>query len=193
MPGMPRIPCGSFPAAEYRLTVPKTLLDTEYELVKDDSAATNDEMEKGGYTSGPNERNVKGAVGTYSGTSTESDGATSPKLVLSGMHGQFKDPAQSRTSLLDGMRKADGISEPNPPKTVTPPGSDLDLTCTVFLSEDQGTTSTLPVCAWGDENTAAYVAFVTPGETQQDPDSVDLDAAAKTVLKVREEVRQPIG
>lgn len=59
---------GSFPAAEYRLTVPKTLLDTEYELVKDDSAATNDEMEKGGYTSGPNEWvHLATNDGTYDG------------------------------------------------------------------------------------------------------------------------------
>ena len=91
------------------------------------------------------------------------------------------------------MRKAEGITEPNPPKTITPSGSDVDMSCTVMLSTDKEGTSTVPVCAWGDDNTAAYVAFLTPASAKQDPNAVDLNAVAQQTLKVRAEVRRPIG
>ncbi|MGW0703785.1 hypothetical protein ACWD0A_31665 [Streptomyces sp. NPDC002867] len=178
-----------FPAAEYRLTVPKTLLDGEYELIKDGSSEANADMEKSGYGPGPDARNIKAVRGSYNGTSATGNSG----LVLIGMYGQFRNPAQPRDSLLDGLRKGDGMSEPKPAKTVTPPGSDVDLECTVMLSKDEDGTATVPVCAWGDANTAAYVAFLTPADAAQDPDSVDLDAIAQQVVKVREEIRQPIN
>jgi hypothetical protein len=179
----------TFPEAKYRLTVPKTLLSNKYKLIKDGSANADADAKKSGYGAGPDARNVKATLGSYTGTATDAPRG----LVLTGMYGQFNDPAQARESLLNGMRKADGMSEPNPPRTITPPGSDVDLTCSVMLSKDADGTSTVPVCAWGDENTAAYVALLTPADAKQDPDSVDLNATAETVLKVREEVRQPIG
>ncbi|MBT2364961.1 hypothetical protein J7E88_06395 [Streptomyces sp. ISL-10] len=178
-----------FPAAEYRLTVPRTLLDGEYELIKDSSAEANADAERSGYGAGPDARNIKGILGSYNGTSTTGNSG----LVITGMYGQFRNPAQPRDSLLDGMRKGDGMSEPEPAKTITPPGSDVDFQCTVMLSKDEDGTSTVPVCAWGDENTAAYVAFLTPASAAQDPDTVDLDAIAQQTLKVREEVRKPIN
>jgi hypothetical protein len=67
------------------------------------------------------------------------------------------------------------------------------MKCTVMLSTDEEGTSTVPVCAWGDDNTAAYVAFLTPASAKQDPGAVDLNATAQQVLQVRDEVRQPIG
>lgn len=178
-----------FPAAEYRLTVPQTLLDGDYELIKDGSSEANADMEKSGHGAGPDARNIKAIRGSYNGTSTDGNSG----VVLIGMYGQFRYPAQPRDSLLDGMRKADGMSEPKPARTITPPGSDVDLECTVMLSKDEDGTATIPVCAWGDENTAAYVAFLTPAAAAQDPDSVDLDAIAEQVAKVREEARQPIN
>ncbi|MFF8845629.1 hypothetical protein ACF08N_23405 [Streptomyces sp. NPDC015127] len=178
-----------FPMAAYRLTVPKTLLDGEYELIKDGSSEANADAEKSGYGAGPDARNVKAVLGSYNGTSsTRQSGA-----VITGMYGQFRNPEQPRDSLLDGMRKGDGMSEPKPARTITPTGADVAFKCTVMLSKDTDGTSTIPVCAWGDENTAAYVAFLTPASDAQDPDSVDLDAIARQVQKIREEVRQPIG
>ncbi|MFF3454602.1 hypothetical protein ACFYXH_09745 [Streptomyces sp. NPDC002730] len=182
-------PAKTFPEAKYRLTVPKTLLANEYKLVKDGSADADAEAQKKGYGAGPDARNVKAVIGSYTGTATDA----ARGLVLTGMYGQFNDPDQARDSLLDGMRKADGMDEPNPPKTITPPGSDVDMTCTVMLSTDKDGTSTVPVCAWGDDNTAAYVAFLTPASAKQDPDTVDLNATAQQALKVRGEVRLPIG
>ncbi|MFF4230988.1 hypothetical protein [Streptomyces sp. NPDC001820] len=182
-------PARTFPEAKYRLTVPKTLLANEYRLVKDGSADADADAQKKGYGAGPDARNVKAVIGSYTGTATDAPRG----LVLTGMYGQFNDPAQPRESLLDGMRKADGMDEPNPRKSITPPGSDVDMTCTVMLSTDEEGTSTVPVCAWGDDNTAAYIAFLAPASAKQDPDSVDLDATAEQVLKVRAEVRRPIG
>ncbi|MEV4333324.1 hypothetical protein AB0K02_22710 [Streptomyces sp. NPDC049597] len=174
--------------ATHRLTVPQTLLDGEYELIKDGSSEANTDMEKSGHGAGPDARNIKAVVGSYNGTSsTRQSGA-----VLTGMYGQFRNPEQPRDSLLDGMRKGDGMSEPKPARMLTPPGSDVEFRCTVMLSKDTDGTSTVPVCAWGDDNTAAYVAFLTPASDAQDPDSVDLEDIAQKTLKIREEVRQPI-
>ncbi|MGW8888330.1 hypothetical protein [Streptomyces sp. NPDC055749] len=178
-----------FPAATHRLTVPKTLLDQRYKLINDGSADADAEAKEGGYGDGPDSRNTKASIGSYNGSSTDApDG-----LILTGVHGQFKDPAQVRDGLLKGLRGSEGMSEPNAPKTITPPGSDVGMTCTVLLSKDEDGTSTVPVCAWGDENTAAYVAFLTPAQSSKDPDSIDLEETAATTLKVREEARQPIA
>ncbi|MEV7870216.1 hypothetical protein AB0P17_29915 [Streptomyces sp. NPDC088124] len=179
----------AFPAATYRLTVPKALLSDGYTLVEDGTAETNDQLEQEGYGDGPDSRYTKGILGSYTGTATDAQSG----LVLAGTYGQFKNPSKERESLLSGMREADGMSEPSPPEIITPEGSDIDLHCTVMLSDDEGTTSTVPVCAWGDENTAAYVAFFGSEDATRDPESVDLDATAQKVHEIRDEVRQRIG
>ncbi|MFF3321540.1 hypothetical protein [Streptomyces sp. NPDC002889] len=182
-------PAQTFPEATHRLTVPKTLLADEYKLIKDGSADADAEFKREGYGVGPDSRNVKTVLGSYTGTAVDAPRG----VVLAGVYGQFNDPDQARDSLLNGMRKGEGMEEPKPPKTIRPHGSDVDMSCTVMLSTDKDGTSTVPVCAWGDDNTAAYVAFLTPASAKQDPDSVDLNATADQVLQVRDEVRQPIG
>ncbi|MER6615956.1 hypothetical protein [Streptomyces xantholiticus] len=180
----------AFPAAEYRLTVPKELLGGEYTLIKDGSAEADADLQKdSNYSRDPDLRDPRASRGSYNGTATDARRG----LVLIGLHGRFRDPAQVRDRLLDGMQKADGMSESRPPRTVRASGSDVDLRCAVLLSKETDGTSTVPVCAWGDGNTAAYVAFLTPADAAQDPESVDLDATAKKVLQVREETRTPIG
>lgn len=183
-------PDAVFPPAEYRLTVPKELLDGEYALIKDGSADADADLQKdAAYSRDPDLRDPRASLGSYNGTATDARRG----LVLTGLHGRFRDPAQVRDSLLDGMGKADGMSEARTPETVRPAGSDVDLRCAVMLSKDTDGTSTVPVCAWGDGNTAAYVAFLTPADAAEDPDSVDLEATARKVLQVREETRTPIG
>lgn len=49
------------------------------------------------------------------------------------------------------------------------------------------------MCAWGDGNTAAMVAVVRAGDATKDPDAIDLEKSAEETLKVRAEIRQPIG
>ncbi|MFK0046451.1 hypothetical protein ACIQU4_20565 [Streptomyces sp. NPDC090741] len=175
-----------FPAAKYRLTVPKTLLGGAYTLSEDLSQTQGKEAIKG-YD--PQIRNPKPATGRYtSGSPTEADGV----LVLSGMYGQFKDPADARRKMMDGASKADGAKTAVHPRDITPTGTGITVTCQVLTSAQEGETTTLPMCSWADENTSAAVALVTPETARQDPASVDLDGLARTTLKVRAEARQPI-
>ncbi|KOU21253.1 hypothetical protein ADK52_24325 [Streptomyces sp. WM6372] len=176
-----------FPEAKYRLTVPKTLLGGSYALAEDLSQTQGKEAIKG-YD--PDIRNPEPATGRYtSGSPTEPDGV----LVLSGMYGQFKDPADARRKMMDGAAKADGAKTAVPPRDITPTGTGITVTCQVLTSVEQGETTTLPMCSWADENTSAAVAAVTPETARQAPASVDLDGLARTTLKVRAEARQPIN
>ncbi|UQX04409.1 hypothetical protein [Streptomyces sp. RerS4] len=176
-----------FPAATHRLTVPQTLLDGKFQLVEDLSQTQGAAALKGTYD--PKVRNPKPAVGQYtSGPPTEASA-----LVISGMYGQFKDPASARRKMAAGATDADGATLAVPARDVTPPGSDITLTCQVLTSKQNGITATLPMCAWADGNTAASVAVVTPETTLQPPASVNLVKIAETTLKVRTETRQPLG
>ncbi|MFD4141883.1 hypothetical protein [Streptomyces sp. NPDC058572] len=64
---------------------------------------------------------------------------------------------------------------------------------TVMPSSDEDGTSSVPVCAWDNDNTATHVAFLTRAFAKQYSESVDLNSAAEQVLQVRDEARQPIG
>ncbi|OEJ25032.1 hypothetical protein AS594_11585 [Streptomyces agglomeratus] len=176
-----------FPAAKYRLTVPKTMLDGEFKLAQDLSQTKGKEALAGTYDS--KIRNPRPVVGQYtSGTPAELG-----VLVISGMYGQFKDPESARAKMMAGAEEGEGAAVAVPAKDVTPAGSGITLTCQVLTSTQSGATVTMPMCAWADENTGASVAVVTPETSKQDPASVDLEKIAETTLKVREESRQPIG
>ncbi|MGW0390993.1 hypothetical protein ACWDYJ_08825 [Streptomyces sp. NPDC003042] len=176
-----------FPDAAYQLTVPETVLDGTFELAQDLSQTKGQEALDGAYDA--KVRNPKPAVGQYT---SDSPTGTSV-LVFSGMYGQFKDPASVRRKMMAGAADADGATLAVPARDITPAGSGMTLTCQVLTSAQEGATATLPMCSWADENTGASVAIITPETSLQDPRSVDLDEAAKTTLKVREEVRRPIG
>ncbi|GHB43773.1 hypothetical protein GCM10010347_11230 [Streptomyces cirratus] len=176
-----------FPAAEYQLTVPKTMLSGTYQLSQDASQTKGKEIVDGAYD--PKVRDPKPVVAQYA----SADSATDPGvLVVSGMYGQFKDPAGARRKMIAGAQEGDGAQLAVPPKDITPTGSDVTLTCQVLTSLQNGTKVPLPMCAWADANTAATVAVVTAGTTLQDPASIDLDRMAETTLKVRTEARQPL-
>ncbi|MFE2166131.1 hypothetical protein ACFXB3_13835 [Streptomyces sp. NPDC059447] len=176
-----------FPAAEYRLTVPKTLLAGEFVLAQDLSDSEGGKAIKNSYD--PKIRNPQPVVGQYTSTTAKGPGV----LVVSGMYGQFKDPAGARRKMLAGAADADGASVAVPARDVTPPGFDITVSCEVLTSKQDGVTVTLPMCAWADGNTGASVAVVTPETSQQAPGSVDLAKVAETTAKVRAEARQPIG
>lgn len=175
-----------FPEAEYRLTVPKTLLDGEYELAQDLSQTEGEEALAGTYD--PKIRNPEPVVAQYTAGSGEGLGV----LVLSGMYGQFKDPATARAKMLSGAADAKGATLAVPPREITPAGSGVTVSCQVLTSSQGGTRTTVPMCAWADGNTGASVGVVTPESAQQDPKSVDLGAVAETTLAVRAETRQPL-
>ncbi|MFJ8011525.1 hypothetical protein [Streptomyces sp. NPDC096339] len=176
-----------FPAAEYRLTVPKTLLAGEFELAQDLSEGEGGKAIKNSYD--PKIRNPQPVVAQYGSASAKGPGV----LVLSGMYGQFKDPSGARRKMLAGAADADGATVAVPAREITPPGSDITVSCEVLTSKQDGATVTLPMCAWADGNTGATVAVVTPETSLQAPGSVDLAKVAETTVKVRAEARQPIG
>ncbi|MFG2488472.1 hypothetical protein ACGFSI_37720 [Streptomyces virginiae] len=176
-----------FPEARYRLTVPKTLVDGKYQLVQDHSDTEGKKALKGTYDS--KIRDPKPVVGQYAFESPKESGA----LVVSGMYGRFKDPAGARRKMLSGAADAEGSSLGAPARDITPTGSDVTLSCQVLTVRQGGVESSLPMCAWADENTGASVGIVGQETALQKPGSVDLVKAAETTLKVRAEMRQPIG
>ncbi|MFD9409743.1 hypothetical protein ACFWBN_22380 [Streptomyces sp. NPDC059989] len=176
-----------FPEAQYRLTVPKTMLDGKYELVQDLSETEGKKALKGTFDS--KIRNPKPVVGQYTSNSPKGVSA----LVISGMYGQFKDPEGARRKMLDGAADAEGASLAVPARDITPAGSDVTVSCQVLTMRQGGAESSLPMCAWADGNTGASVGVFTPEIAQQKPGSVDLAKVAETTLKVRAESRQPIG
>ncbi|MEU2249868.1 hypothetical protein [Streptomyces sp. NPDC019224] len=175
---------GGFPAAEYRLTVPKTLLNGEYTLHADTSATDGKDIEE---TYDPSIRDAKAVVTQY----TSNSGGT---VVVSGMWGRIRSPEFSRDKILEGAAEADGMTVAVPAREFTPEGYGITIACEIVRSKDDGIGgNTLPMCAWGDDNTASLVAVVTAGTALQDPDEVDLDKAARQAAQVRKEMRRPLG
>ncbi|MET8330019.1 hypothetical protein [Streptomyces sp. NPDC005181] len=174
---------GGFPEAEYRLTVPNKLLDEEYTLAEDTSSTDGKEVEE---VPDPSVRDVQAVVTQYAS-------AKGGVLVISGMWGRIKMPEFTRDKILEGAAGEKGMTVVVPAKEFTPAGYDIAVACQVVTSKDAGVTSTIPMCAWGDDNTAAFVGLVTPKTAVQDPKSVDLEQAAADTAEVRAESRKPIG
>lgn len=174
---------GSFPEATHRLVVPKTLLAGEYTLVADLSETEGKEIED---TPDLTVRDAEAAVGQYSG---KDDSA----LVVSGMHGRIKNAEQTRSSILRGAATEKGSTLVVRPREFTPAGYGVTISCQVTTSKDGLATTTLPMCAWGDDNTAAAVARVTPESATADPKDIDLAELAETTARIRAEIRKPIS
>ncbi|MEW2631844.1 hypothetical protein AB0903_09325 [Streptomyces sp. NPDC048389] len=176
-----------FPAAEYGLTAPKTLLDGTYELADDQSARRQEQLE----SSPVDESTIRDPQATVAQYTSVSEGGV---LVISGMHGRIKDPATAREKILDGAATAEGATLSVPAKDFTPAGSEVTITCQVVtMAQDGGGTTPLPICAWADDNTNASVSVITAAGATQSPEKIDLAAAAETTAKVREETREPLG
>lgn len=173
---------GGFPEAEYRLTVPKKLLDDEYTLLKDSSSTEGKEIEQ---TYDPTIRAPKAVVSQY----TSKSGGT---LIISGMWGRIKTPEFARDTMLKGATQNQGMTVAVPAREFTPEGYGITVACQVVQSQDGAISSTLPMCAWGDDNTASFVAVVTAETALQDPQEVDLAETARQAAQIREESRTPI-
>ncbi|SEC54572.1 hypothetical protein SAMN05216483_1911 [Streptomyces sp. 2131.1] len=174
----------AFPPAEYRLTVRKTLLNDEYTLQADTSATDGKEVEE---TYDPSIRDAKAVVAQY----TSKSGGT---VIVSGMWGRIKSPKFARDKILEGAAEADGVTVAVPAREFTPAGYGITVACEVVRSKENGIGgSTLPMCAWSDDNTGALVAVVTAETALQDPAEVDLAEAARQAAQVRKEMREPIG
>ncbi|MEU6670743.1 hypothetical protein [Streptomyces sp. NPDC046727] len=174
-----------FPAAENKLTLPKSLLDGKYELSQDLSGSEGKKIESeadGAWDA----KDTHGVVGSYSLGGDETKGT----LVISGFYGRFKNTADARRNMMKGAAEGDGAK-------VAVPAKDFDLdvtvTCQVVTQEQLGSKINVPMCAWADGNTGATVAEVQTENLTQDPSEVDLEAFAKNTLKIRAEAVKPIG
>ncbi|MFJ6660929.1 hypothetical protein ACIQNG_31960 [Streptomyces sp. NPDC091377] len=176
----------SFPEAEYRLAVPETLLEERYQLADDlsdtEGQAIEDEAE-GAWDA----KDTTAVVATYSLGGDEAKGT----LVVSGMYGRFQNTDTARGNMMEGAGEAEGTTVAVPPKDFDLEGT--TVTCEVLTQDQLGSKITIPTCGWVDGNTGASVAEVTPETIAMDPQEVDLEAAAKVALQVREEMREPIG
>ncbi|MFI8913543.1 hypothetical protein ACIGW4_18290 [Streptomyces sp. NPDC053513] len=174
---------GSFPEATHRLVVPETLLAGRYTLVSDLSDTQGKEIED---TPDFTVKDARAAVGQYGGKG----GAT---LVLSGMYGRIKNGEATRASILRGAATEKDSTLVVRPRDFTPAGYGVTVRCQVTTSKGGLGTTTLPMCAWGDDSTAAAVALVTPETATTDPKDIDLAELAETTVKIRAEVRKPLG
>lgn len=172
-----------FPEATHKLVVEKTVLEGEFTLTKDMSDTEGKKIED---TPDASVRDGRAVVAQYG---SEENGM----LVLSGMYGRFAGPALMRSKMMEGAAEADNAKVVVPPKEFTPEGYDVTVECQVVQSKEIGLTVNMPMCAWGDENTAATVAVIRPAELNEAAGSLDLARIAEDTAKVRSEIRKPIS
>ncbi|MFD3653993.1 hypothetical protein ACTU45_18445 [Streptomyces sp. 24-1644] len=172
----------AFPEAEYKLVVPKKVLDDEFTLAQDASDTEGKKIED---TPDASIRDGKAVVAQYT--------ASTSALVLSGMHGRLAAPSFMRGKIMEGAAEAEGSTVVVPAKEFKPEGYDITIECQVVQSKEGGMTNNIPMCAWGDPNTAAMVAVVRPENVAKDAKSIDLAKVAEETAKVRSEIRKPIG
>ncbi|PRH80170.1 hypothetical protein C6N75_05505 [Streptomyces solincola] len=178
---------GAFPKAEYKLTVPKSLLDGEYTLLQDLSGT------EGAALTGKTSADTR-ADGAAIGQYTAQGEQGGKVIVLSGFHGQVKKPHLERGSVLRGAATAENATVAKPAEDVTPTGSDTAIECAVLSAEGaDGSPVLFPMCAWGDANTVAGVAFMDTAATDAQAGDFDLAEAAERTVAIRAEVRTPIG
>ncbi|MFD7295494.1 hypothetical protein ACFV9W_19590 [Streptomyces sp. NPDC059897] len=179
-----------FPEAEYKLTLPKTVLDAKYELAEDMSASKGSQIE--GEAEGAwDAKDIKAVVGQYTLGGDQTKGV----LIVSGMYGRLKNTDEARDNMMKGAGESANATVAVQPEDFQPAGSDVTITCEVLTQSSAGAGGklTMPMCAWADDNTGASVGEITTATATQDPQDVDLEAVAERAAKLREELRQPIG
>ncbi|GAA3858284.1 hypothetical protein GCM10023084_09940 [Streptomyces lacrimifluminis] len=177
-----------FPEAEYKLTLPQKVLDEKYELAGDLSRSEGKAIEEeadGAWDA----RDTKAVVGQYSLGGDQAKGT----LVVSGMYGRFKNTELARDNMMEGAAGGEGAKVAVKPKDFKPAGADVTVTCEVLVQTQLGTELTIPVCGWVDGNTGASIAEITADTVTKKPAQVDLAAAAETAVRIRDEIRKPIG
>ncbi|MBO8188281.1 hypothetical protein [Streptomyces spirodelae] len=160
----------------YKLSFPKTLEDGRYRLRKDLSDSIK-----------PTQPGETAYLGSYSNSSDTS------RLLYGAATGEdYGNPELSKNQMMNGMESGPAMDVAVKRRDIIPSGSD-PLTCEVLVKNQAGRKLTIPVCAWSDPGTAAYVAKDSADTYSVDPKSVDLQAWAERVDRIREEVRSPAG
>lgn len=161
----------NLPKATHELTIPETIAGGAYGWNIENRLPPDPQ---------PDSEGRKGSThfsADYTVTSTGVDNAVAFRTVkVYGSSGRYTDPEGHRDSLIRAMTVTGSESVTEPPRTIRPPGSDVDFRCTTV---DQRT-----VCAWGDDNTTVAIAF-TP--------TASLEAAAAETHKIRDDIRTPIA
>lgn len=173
-----------FPAASYRLTLPRTLVDGRYSLSADLSGEEGGRIEDeadGAW----NARDTTAVVARYDLGGDKGRGS----LILSGMYGRFRDTADSRANMMKGVGEAGGTQVVVRPRDFELSGT--TVTCQVVTQVQLGERITYPVCAWVDGNTGATVGEISADAVGREPGEVDLEGAARLTLQVRNEARKP--
>ncbi|MGV9339123.1 hypothetical protein [Streptomyces sp. NPDC003688] len=177
---------GGLPRAEYELALPQRLMDDEFVLAQDLSGTEGKKIEDSSRSVWDAE-DIHAVVALYD----RGDNGTGGMMVVSGVYGRFSHQDTVRRAMLDGATSASRATVAGPAKDVTPPGSDLTVSCQVLHDTASGVELAYPACAWADGNTGAVV--VAADLTTEDPADVDLDAAARDTLKIRTEMLRPAG
>ncbi|WP_432107572.1 hypothetical protein [Streptomyces sp. AA1529] len=170
----PQDPAPSPSATTYELKFPKTLDDGQYRLKKDLSDSVD-----------PGQPGEEAHLGSYANPSGSS------RLLYGAATGEdYGNPEMSKNQMMDGMESGSAMSVAVKRRDITPTGGD-PLTCEVLVKSQAGRKLTIPVCAWSDPGTAAYVAKDAIDTYGVDPKKVDLEAWADRVNDIRDEVRVP--
>ncbi|MEV5508569.1 hypothetical protein [Streptomyces orinoci] len=111
-------------------------------------------------------------------------------LTVTGVYGTVLSPVTARDEFLQILDRRD--NEPRTvsgPRTITPPGSQEPLQCRVIYvtHPDVGDHGWDAECTWADAATVATVREVLLSKVR--PDDVDLDALAREVNAIRNDVR----
>lgn len=165
---------------EYRLSYPRTLEDGKYKRVQDLSDSVQSEQAPPG---------TKSHLGKYAAKSSDTK-----QLLYAGISGDDGgDPDNTMDSMLRGMEQGEGMSTAVQRKEITPEGGSEPLTCKVMVKSQSGQKLTIPVCAWSNPGTGAYIAEDSLETYRTKPQEFDLEGFAERVDAIRDEVRTPVG
>ncbi|MFF0557821.1 protein kinase [Streptomyces sp. NPDC004266] len=160
----------SFPRATHELVLPESMVDGAYGRDIEHRLPPDPQPDNGG------QRGSTHYSADYTVTSTGREkGVVFRTVQVYGSSGRYKDPEGDRDGLMRAMTVTGSETVGEPPRTIRPPGSDVDFRCTTVDDET--------VCGWGDDNTTVAIAF-TPTSS--------LEVAAAETRKIRDDLRRPI-
>ncbi|MFH8366701.1 hypothetical protein [Streptomyces sp. NPDC018031] len=168
-------------AGTYKLILPKTLEGGTYTMGQDLTDTLAAQVPSDGY----NMHDVKGVGAQY----TASGGTK--QLVYTGYTGGIDDPDQAEDDFMDGTQEAEGTDVGVEKREITPAVSDEPMTCSVVVKNEAGQKFPVPTCVWADSTTLGAVLSVDAAMAGKTAEAVDLEAFAKRVSTIRDEVRVP--
>ena len=162
--------------ATYKLAFPRTLENGAFTRRKDLSDQVSSDT--------PGEE-------AHMGSYAKNSDSTERLLYAAAKGNDFGNPDLSKDQMMKGMETSPAMDVAVKRRDITPDGAEDPLTCEVLVKTQQGRKLTIPVCAWSNPGTAAYVANDSLKTYSVAPKSVDLEDFADRVNTIRDEVRSP--